>query len=210
MRKLRTGACKATAFPPGRHTLTQAREWVPLGMGQPQCRWERQHASCTPIHTSMHRNRDRLNNSAWTRRLSLSGPGLPAADDQHTAVQAAPTPTHTTGPSGRSPWPARGGGELEHGASALTDRAAVARRAGLAAPQTEEVLPAALAVGASSVVAAADAVAAVAGGAVQLGVEVAFLRAPVAVTGCGPTHGARQGCGALGPASAPARDSRTG
>lgn len=64
----------------------------------------------------------------------------------------------------------------------------MARGAGFLRPEAEEILPAPLAAGAVGVVPAAGAVAAVAGGTVELGVEVALLRAATAVTGCQRKH----------------------
>lgn len=57
----------------------------------------------------------------------------------------------------------------------LTHGVAAAGQAALLAPEAVEAVPAPLAVGAVGVVPAAHAVPAVAGGAVQLGVEVALL-----------------------------------
>lgn len=66
----------------------------------------------------------------------------------------------------------------------LTDRVAAAGQASLLAAQAIEAVPAPLAVGTVGVIRAARAVAPVASGAVQLRVEVALLRPPVAVTSC--------------------------
>lgn len=71
----------------------------------------------------------------------------------------------------------------------LTDGVAAAGQAGLLAGQAVEAVAAALAVGPVGVAGAGGAVAAVARGAVQLGVEVALLGAPIAVARCKQRQG---------------------
>jgi len=66
----------------------------------------------------------------------------------------------------------------------LTDGAAAAGQTPLLAPQAIEAVPAPFAVGAVGVIGAARAVAPMARRAVQLRVEVALLRPPIAVASC--------------------------
>lgn len=69
-------------------------------------------------------------------------------------------------------------------AAALTDWVAAAGQTALVAGQAVEAVPAALAAGPVGVAGTGPAVAAVARGTVQLGVEVALLGPPVAVARC--------------------------